>query len=183
MPQTCHPKLVFGSVVRTIARSITTWPDVRGWVRCLVVFMAYAAIALPLGLASDHLRFEVYSGEPGRLLRFTAIAFFVPCMCEELLFRAVLLPDPWQSAPVGYRIGRSIVALTLFVLWHPLNGLFLKTATRQSFLDPGFLMLAALLGGCCTVVYMWTKSIWPSTLVHWISVICWKVFLGGQIFD
>src|SRR5205085_2837676 len=117
------------------------------------------------GLASGSLRFEIYSGTPGRLLRFTAIAFFVPCMSEELLFRAVLLPDPRQPTSVGYRVGRSIAALTLFILWHPLNGLFLKTAARQIFLDPGFLTLTALLGGCCTVVYMWTKSIWPSTLV------------------
>jgi predicted Abi (CAAX) family protease len=73
--------------------------------------------------------------------------------------------------------------VALFVLWHPLNGLFLKTEARQVFLDPGFLTLAALLGTCSSATYLLTGSIWPSTLVHWVTVVVWKAFLGGRIFD
>jgi predicted Abi (CAAX) family protease len=73
--------------------------------------------------------------------------------------------------------------LALFVLWHPLNGLVLKTDARQVFLDPGFLLLATLLAGYCTAAYFLSGSIWPSTLAHWISVVGWKAFLGGRVFD
>ena len=83
----------------------------------------------------------------------------------------------------GIHHREAAVALALFVLWPPLNGLFLKTEARQVFLDPGFLMLAGLLGGCSTAAYLLTGSIWPSTLVHWITVVGWKAFLGGRIFD
>lgn len=161
---------------------MTIWPDGRSWLQCFAVFVAYGALALALGLTFGNLRLEVYGDTTGRFLRFTAIAFLVPCLSEELFFRAILLPDPQQATSIGYRLVRSMVALTLFVLWHPFNGLFLKTEARQTFLDPGFLMLAALLGGCCTLVYMRSGSIWPGTLIHWISVICWKAFLSGPIF-
>ncbi|MEO5804042.1 MAG: CPBP family glutamic-type intramembrane protease [Verrucomicrobiota bacterium] len=161
---------------------MTIWPTARGWMQCLAVYFVFGALALLLGFAFGSLRFELCGDAPGRLFRFTVIAFLVPCLSEELLFRAILLPDPTQPASLGYRVARAIAALTLFVLWHPLNGMFLKTAARQVFMDPGFLILAALLGSCCTVVYMRTSSIWPSTLIHWVSLICWKIFLGGRIF-
>jgi len=110
------------------------------------------------------------------------IAFVVPCLCEELFFRAALLPDPDQPFSRRYRLMRAAVALALFVAWHPVNGLFLKTEARQVFLDPGFLMLAGLLGCASTATYQLTGSIWPSTLLHWASVVGWKAFLGGRIF-
>jgi predicted Abi (CAAX) family protease len=175
-------KLLLQAVLRRTARSLTQWPDNRQWLQCLLVFMVFGALALPLGLAVGQLRFEASSDTLGRLLRFTAIPFFIPCLSEELVFRAILLPDPRQTISVGHRVARAIAALVLFVLWHPLNGLFLKTVARQTFTDPGFLMLTALLGSCCTVVYLRTSSIWPSTLIHWTTVICWKAFLGGRIF-
>lgn len=144
--------------------------------------LVYGGLALLLGLGLGHLRFEAYGDPPGRLFRFAAIALLVPCLSEELVFRAILLPDPRQLAARGYTLVRTVAALALFVAWHPVNGLFMKTEARQAFLDPVFLMLTALLGGCCTVVYMRTGSIWPSTLIHWFSLVCWKAFLGGQIF-
>lgn len=87
---------MFEAVVRRTARSLTIWPDARSWLQCFAVFMIFGALALPLGLAFGHLRLELYGEAPGRLLRFTVIAFLVPCLSEELLFRAVLLPDPRQ---------------------------------------------------------------------------------------
>ena len=171
------------AVVRRVVRSMTTLPNTQGWLRCLLVFLAYIVIAFVLGLATGTLRLEAYGEAPYRLVRFAAIAFLVPCLSEELLFRAALLPDPRQSTSARYRVGRAAVAVALFVLWHPLNGLFLKTEARQVFLDPGFLTLAALLGTCSSAMYLLTGSIWPSTLVHWVTVVVWKAFLGGRIFD
>lgn len=165
-----------------ILQSILVLPGSRGWLYCIVAFAAYAALALPLGLATEALRFELSHDSPGRLLMFSLLALFVPSLSEELFFRALLLPDPRKTLSTKHKLLRASVVLLLFVLWHPINGLFLKTAARQVFLDPGFLMLTALLGICCTVVYMKTASIWPSTLVHWITVVSWKAFLGGRIF-
>ena len=170
------------AVAHKTARSLVTWPTGREWLSCSALFLTYSALALFLGLVSGILRWELHAEAIGKLARFTAIAFFVPCLSEELLFRAVFLPDPRQPWPPVYRLLRATVALTLFVLWHPVNGLFLKTAAQQLFVDPRFLLLAALLGCCSTMIYLRTRSIWPSTLVHWISLVCWKTFLGGQIF-
>ena len=173
----------FKQVGLNVVRSMTTLPDAQGWLRCLWAFVAYAVMALVLGLATGTLRLEAYSGDPARLARFAAIAFLVPSLSEELFFRAALLPDPRQPASTRYRVVRAAIALALFVLWHPLNGLFLKTDARQVFLNPGFLLLATLLGCYCTAAYFLSRSIWPSTLVHWITVVGWKAFLGGRVFD
>ena len=170
------------AVAHKTARSLVTWPTGREWLRCFALIFIYSALALFLGLVSGILRWEMHAEAIGKLARFTAIAFFVPCLSEELLFRAIFLPDPRQPWPPVYRFLRATVALTLFVLWHPVNGLFLKPAAQQLFVDPRFLLLAALLGCCSTMIYLRTRSIWPSTLVHWISLVCWKTFLGGQIF-
>lgn len=183
MPARSQVTSACGEIVRRMVRSLTTLPDTQGWLRCLWVFLAYAVIAFVLGRVTGALHLEAYRGAPGRLARFAAIAFLIPCLSEELIFRAALLPDPRRPASARYRVGRAAIALALFVLWHPLNGLFLKTEARQVFFDPGFLMLAALLGGCSTAVYSLTGSIWPSTVVHWISVVGWKAFLAGEIFD
>jgi len=161
---------------------MTTWPSTKLWLECLRAFGVYAGIALFIGLCLGHFRLELYQDSPARLLWFAAIALLVPCLTEELIFRAMLLPDPKQIKSSGSGLVRTFVALVLFVAWHPVNGLFLKTEARQTFLDPVFLMLATLLGGCCTFVYLRTGSIWPSTLIHWVSLISWKAFLGGRIF-
>jgi len=171
-------KTVFGRIFQSTAKL----PSRQNWLCCLVAFATYIAITIPLGLGTGTLRFELSNDSPSRLLTFSLIALFAPCLSEELFFRALLLPDPRLASSTKYKLWRATVALLLFVLWHPVNGLFLKTAARQVFLDPGFLMLTALLGSCCTVVYMKTASIWPSTLVHWVTLISWKTFLGGRIF-
>jgi predicted Abi (CAAX) family protease len=173
----------FKDATGRIFRSIAVCPNNSGWRYCLVAFVIYVALALPLGLATGALRFESSNDTFGRLLTFSLVAVFVPCLSEELFFRALLLPDPRLPSSTNYKIARATIALLLFVLWHPINGLFLKTAARQTFLDPGFLMLTALLGSCCTTMYLRTASIWPSTLVHWVTVVCWKAFLGGRIFE
>ena len=162
--------------------SLRTWPSAKLWLESLRVFGVYAGIALAIGLCLGHFRLELSQDSPARLLGFAAIALLVPCLTEELFFRAMLLPDPKQMASVGVGLVRLFVPLALFVAWHPLNSLFLKTEARQTFLDPVFLLLATLLGGCSTFVYLRTASIWPSTLIHWVSLVCWKTFLGGRIF-
>jgi predicted Abi (CAAX) family protease len=166
---------------RAIA-SLTIWPSRKLWLECLRAFGVYAGIALFIGITLGHFRLELTQDPPARLLGFAAIALVVPCLTEELFFRAMLLPDPKQITTIGPGLVRLVVALALFVAWHPVNGLFLKTEARQIFLDPVFLLLATLLGGCCTFLYLRTGSIWPSTLIHWLSLICWKAFLGGRIF-
>jgi len=167
--------------VRAIA-SLRTWPSAKLWLESLRVFGVYAGIALAVGLCLGHFRIELCKDSPARLLGFAAIALLVPCLTEELFFRAMLLPQPSQIASAGPGLARLFVALALFVAWHPVNGLFLKTDARQTFLDPVFLLLATLLGGCSTFVYLRTASIWPPTLIHWVSLVCWKAFLGGRIF-
>lgn len=41
-----------------------------------------------------------------------------------------------------------------------------------------FLLLTALLGGCCTLLYRRTHSLWPPVLLHGLVVAGWLLFLG-----
>ena len=93
--------------------------------------------------------------------------------------RMLLQAKGW-TAIVVISLALGIGANT--ALFSAINGLLLKTEASQTFLDPVFLLLATLLGGCCTFVYLRTGSIWPSTLIHWLSLVSWKAFLGGRIF-
>ena len=50
---------------------------------------------------------------------------------------------------------------------------------RFSFLNPWFLATVAVLGLLLTRLYVATRSLWPSIIVHWLVVVAWKLFLGG----
>ncbi|CAJ1431884.1 unnamed protein product [Effrenium voratum] len=125
--------------------------------------------------------------------------FFFPCLAEEVVFRAVLLPN--------LRVGRvaagganawgmlgemtlqqwlwALACLALFVLYHLPSGQLLSRCglTRdggRTFQDPRFLALAALLGLACSGVYLASGSLWAAVAVHWLPVCLWLLFLGGE---
>lgn len=110
-------------------------------------------------------------------VRLALVAILIPSLGEELLFRASLLPRPAPDLPLP--IGRSILAVALFALWHPLQALFASDARAAIFTDPWFLCATAALGWACARLYWRSGSIWPAVLLHWLIVVGWKSLAGG----
>lgn len=162
-----------------LVQAATTWPDVHAWGLGLVLFIGYGSIALPLGFWSGLLILE-WVPSWITILTTVAVTFFFPSLVEELLFRVLLLPHPTEHQPVGAIALWGLGSLLLFVLAHPLNAWLVMKSRRATFWDPWFLVLAALLGGACTLTYLHSGSLWTPVLLHWIVVIVWLLGFGGD---
>lgn len=104
--------------------------------------------------------------DPSGLLAIAAVAFLVPALAEELIFRVVL----------GGRTGqiRAGLAILAFMLWHPVQVWLGLPMAQPVFVEPGFLVITALLGLTCTLLYRRSGSIWPPILLHWLLVVAGK---------
>ena len=165
--------------LRSVWLSLRTWTDRRAWLRCGGIFLAYAAIAAPLGVLSDFFRQGLPDWPAWKLILLPLVLLITPALGEEPFFRALPLPHPTERASRRHRLVGSALALVAFVLWHPLNGLW-TPRVWPVFTDPVFLALAALLGVACTLAYLASGSIWPQVLIHWITVVVWGLLLGGR---
>jgi predicted Abi (CAAX) family protease len=145
--------------------ALFTWPDARGWWETLAVTLLYAALALGLGLAGGLL--ELQCARVGALPLLLRV-LVVPSLLEEVVFR-VLPPPQWAG-----------VALAAYILSHPLNAWLFWPAARPVFYDPSFLLLTALLGGSCALLYRRTRSLWPPVALHSLVVSGWLLFFGGE---
>ncbi|MDB5326474.1 MAG: Abortive infection protein [Phycisphaerales bacterium] len=161
--------------------ALKTWPDGRGWRDALLLLLIWLVIALLVGSVTRFFRWEWSDSSARKLASFAAIAVAVPCLAEELCFRVLLLPLPSEVPSNAAWWGYAGVALALFVLWHPLNGRLLKVSARSIFFDPAFLLLAAVMGLICTLAYRQTGSVWPAVAIHWLTLMVWKVGLGGRV--
>ncbi len=149
------------------------WPGWREWAFAGLLLAVFAAVAVPFGLMSGFL-------VPGRmppwpsLAAFAAVAVVVPCLAEEMVFRVALLPreGPW--------LGWAALSVALFVAWHPLNAALFLSRAWGTFTDARFLLLAGLLGMCCTAAYLRSGSVWPGVAIHWAAVVGWKMS-GGPL--
>ncbi len=144
---------------------MTSWPDAGEWLETLVITAVFSIIALAVGLTSGFLRPET---APTAALPLLLRTFAVPALLEELLFRALPPPRLWP------------VSLAAYVLFHPLNAWLFLPEARDVFYDPVFLILTALLGGGCALLYRRTRSLWPPVALHGFTVAGWLLFLGGE---
>ena len=169
-------------LLRTRLKSaLTTWPDRRGWRGAGLSMLGFVALALPIGLASGVLRPGWSEGPVGTLLAFCAIALLFPGLFEELVFRVLLLPHPDEAVSRRRMVFWAIASLALFIGSHPLNAWLWRVSARPVFNEPAFLAIAGLLGLACTLAYWRSRSIWPPVLMHWLTVVLWRVCLGGKL--
>ncbi len=145
--------------------SLTTLPTARDWRLTLAVTVTFGGLALAFSLLNGFLQAQP---APASILPLALRVLIVPSLTEELVFR--VLP------PRRY----ALLALVLYVLYHPLMALLFVPVARPVFWDIRFLLLAALLGGCCTLLYHRTGSVWPPTLLHWAAVTGWLEMFGGE---
>jgi uncharacterized protein len=166
--------------IKDVRAAIVTLPSAETWGRCLLVYGAFVACALPLGLASGFFKVGPPTFTPASAALLAFYVFLRPTLLEELVFRALLLPRNTTHISRTRLALISSAALTAFVASHPLNGWLLRPAAFALFSSPIFLTIAALLGAACILLYFISRSLWPPVLLHWSAVLIWITLLGGQ---
>ncbi|MDX2229199.1 MAG: CPBP family glutamic-type intramembrane protease [Leptolyngbyaceae cyanobacterium bins.349] len=169
------------SVVFTRLLGAIALPSSRDWLVTGLTLLVYGAIALPLGLRQHFLKLTRWPVPTWHSLLLALRLFFMPALVEELIFRVLLLPYP-SAGITGQRwLLWAIASLILFIAYHPFHA---KTFYKQgdpTFFSPVFLSLTGLLGVACTIAYFFTGSLLTITLIHWVVVLVWLLFLGGMV--
>jgi predicted Abi (CAAX) family protease len=151
----------------------------RDWGVMAIGLGLYGAIALTIGFRSGFLRWRSPEGRPLEILKMLVFCFFFPAFWEEFVFRVLLIPHPETATSTANLILSALVSITLFTVYHPLNAIIFYKKGNPTFFQPIFLILAALLGLTCTVVYWLTGSLWTISVLHWLVVVVWLLFLNG----
>ncbi|MEC9491146.1 CPBP family glutamic-type intramembrane protease [Flexistipes sp.] len=123
-----------------------------------------------------HWAFEKSIFSPFYLL----ILFVFPSFLEESFFRGFLIPIETAKKGRSSVIKYTILSSLAFVLWHPVNAFLLNPGARTLFYNPFFLTVVFLLGIFCSLSYIFSRSLWPAVIIHWIVVVAWVGFLGGR---
>jgi predicted Abi (CAAX) family protease len=81
----------------------------------------------------------------------------------------------------GWVLGSwAALSLGLYVAYHPLAARLWYPRARRLFDDPRFLLPCTGLGALLTVLYLLSGSLWIPVTIHWIVVLVWLRFLGGE---
>jgi len=146
--------------------------------KSLIPVPIYGCISLTLGFYTDLFSVNTIGYLMSFVLLFTLFIF--PSLLEEAFFRGILIPN--NAVNQSKRKIFTYIALSTFafVMWHPLNALTINKAAAAFFLNPIFLLIAALLGLTCSISYVISRSLWIPIFIHWLTVIIWVIFLGGR---
>lgn len=168
-------------LTRRIILAIRIWPNLHGWRDTALLALAYAMVGIPIGLITGRLIPEWPSIPFEQALAFMLITLLTPSLMEELLFRVLLIPHNTELVSSTRRWIWASISLIVFIVWHPFTAWLLHPWARPVFYDPVFLLLAGMLGLTCTLAYLRTGSIWPPVVIHWLTVVVWKLCLGSEI--
>jgi len=163
-----------------LREALTTLPDVRTWLACALVYALFLFVAAPIGLTSGLLRPTSPHLPVADALWASLLMLIHPALVEEVVFRGLLLPRNPRTTSRTLLVAIAAAALALYVASHPLNAWLFRPDVLGVFASPAYLVLAALLGLACTVAYFISRSIWPPVAIHWLTVMLWIWFLGGQ---
>ena len=170
---------VLQTVFHRLIIAVTTIPDLRSLLYAGILLAILTVISLPLGLYSRFFKVGVLQASWKTRLSAIAICLFTPAISEELFFRALLLPHPSENTSITAQWVWGCISLLLFIVYHPLNALSFYPAGLKTFFNAVFLILAAILGLVCSMVYMQSGSLWTAIVIHWLVVVVWLLLLGG----
>ncbi len=159
--------------------AFTTFPGIEIWLWSAGILLLLVLIVLPVGLRTGLVRIELMTGGRGRFVLLALLLAIRPSLLEELIFRVLFIPHPALGYPLRTTLFWAGVGLFSFIMFHPINGLFIRRIARSLFTDPLFLTFAGLLGIACTTAYLISGSIWPPILIHWAVVTPWILVFGG----
>ena len=169
--------LIFLILWSRLSRAITTAPDLanRG-VLLVAIFGVFCTLII--GFVSSFLTWNLCRSKRA-IVRIIITSLFAPAILEEIIFRVLLLPYPASQTLSTNNVCWSILSLLVFVIYHPANALTFFPQGKETFLDPVFLTLAAILGTACTLAYNLSGSLWLPVLIHWLAVVLWLLCFGG----
>ena len=125
----------------------------------VLVFAAYAAIAIPVGFATHFIVWNPRVSAPDVLLK-PIIIYLVTAVPEEFLFRGLIqnLLSRWLGVPLGLAIGSIIFGLSHLP-------------------DPRYAVLATIAGVAYGLVYLRTKKVTASGITHALVDAVWVMLL------
>ncbi|MFB2939022.1 type II CAAX prenyl endopeptidase Rce1 family protein [Aerosakkonemataceae cyanobacterium BLCC-F154] len=170
---------LFHQLVWRINVAFFTFPTIKAWLIAAALLLILTLFCLPVGLWCNFLKVENMKAPKKIILSIIAGSLFFPGISEELFFRVLLLPHPQENRTIATVCFWVIISLVLFVIYHPLNAVTFFPTGRKTFFNPVFLLLAAVLGIVCSIVYEQSGSLWLPVIIHWLVVVVWLVFLGG----
>jgi len=136
-------------------------------------FLSLGLIAiglLPFGLKSGYLQQKWTLPHPLKAVLNGLKIFFFPALCEEIIFRVVLVPHPTEGRATAIWLAWAVLSLGLFVLYH--QGLsYFRPQAGEALRDRRFLLMVAWFGLVLTLLFGFTGSLWIVTIVHWLVVI------------
>ncbi|MFN3944491.1 MAG: type II CAAX prenyl endopeptidase Rce1 family protein [Allosphingosinicella sp.] len=163
-----------------LKRLFVTVPSAAGWLAVGKSLLWLAPLLALLGWWGGFLGWDPRFD--GAMLTIALIAFVLPALAEETLFRGILLKPP----SVGVTgLGPAVLSAVLFALWHPLQ---LWVYRAGGFPEPDwaaygghwtFLLAAAAVGFACARLTLASRSLWPAVLLHWLVVVAWAALFGG----
>jgi len=174
----CFLLLPWELLPRRLTLAFSTIPDFTDWLVTAMLVLAYTVIALPIGYLSGFLKVDVQTSGP-TITGVLIGCLLTPGLSEEVFFRVLILPHPSENASGLMLWFWGWASLVLYVVYHPLNALTFYPIGRSTFMNPVFLLLAAILGVACSIAYLQSGSIWPAVAVHWLVVTAWLLLLGG----
>jgi CAAX protease family protein len=125
----------------------------------VLVFLVYAAIALPIGFGTGFITWKPRAAAPGLLLQ-PLIIYLVTAVPEEFLFRGLIqnLLSRWLSVPIGLAIASVIFGLSHLP-------------------DPRYALLATIAGLAYGFVYLRTGKVTASAITHALVDAVWVILL------
>jgi CAAX protease family protein len=125
----------------------------------VLVFLGYAAIALPIGFASHFITWNPRALAPGLLLQ-PVIVYLVTAVPEEFLFRGLIqnLLSRRLGVPLGLAVGSVIFGLSHLP-------------------DPRYAVLATIAGVAYGWVYVRTGKVTASAITHALVDAVWVILL------
>ena len=123
------------------------------------VFIAYAAIALPIGFATHFITWNPRAAAPAVLLQ-PLIIYLVTAVPEEFLFRGLIqnLLSRWLGVPLGLAIASVVFGLSHLP-------------------DPRYAVLATIAGLAYGYVYLRTGRVTAAAITHALVDAVWVILL------
>ncbi|MBN4003797.1 CPBP family glutamic-type intramembrane protease [Nostoc sp. LPT] len=166
-------------ITKRLCTALSTFPTAAHVVHLGLPLIVLTIFLLFIGFKSDFLQVHILQKSWKEIVKLVAFSFFIPGLSEEIVFRVLFLPHPIEKPSIKTQIIWGTIALTAFIIYHPLQGITWNPSGREVFMEPIFLILAALLGAICTIAYLASGSIWLSVIIHWLAVVIWIILLGG----
>lgn len=173
-------KIAFVQLIgKRLIAAFSTFPTAADLLQLGLPLLGLAILILLIGFKSGFLEVAVLQKSRREITKIVALSFIIPGLSEEIIFRVLFLPHPTENPSIETQLLWGAISLAVFIIYHPFQGLTWNPAGREVFMQPSFLILAALLGTMCTIAYLVVGSIWFPAIVHWLAVVIWLVLLGG----